>query len=946
MSDILNLSVKDDTLNNIISGNPYYIDIKGSVNICTIRCGQTIEECNEVRFSTMTNYGKILVLNTDQNSKSKSKCRIKLAFDTNNDTTSINGTGNYNFEKAFITVPSLHKLNGQIYDMETFLLFSSTQKNGNILYVCICTFSNGTSTVQKGDSKLLNYKLMNELFSKNVVPDIYGTNQIKGRPNPIDLSNFIPPLGLRNFYDYTHPANVKVNFRIHQEIMNVSNDVLTTLRSKLTPGNLYTDFKLAISQTINPFEGLFFYFSEDLTNRYKSLKNSNNDSDNVNKENKESFDDISKEIVREQENHEKEVEFKKLDNTDKDLKGSIENNNDDIDDSKKEQFADQEENIDDQPEAITNNTAIYLFFIIAFLLVANCFNTYFINNIFTPSNGVSEKDLPNYLNELSDSNMSKLIGTKFKFYFNIFLQTLFSLILSIFIPIYITLNNSNSSTKSVYGIIVFLLILILFNVITIIYLNFNYFICNIKGVYDKDFSQKQNYLFGYIKDKMYQGNMKQIILNSIKYTFSNNYDELLRFSPSEECTDTMTGGGHENKKEESSNNSNNSINSKTDINKKMNPVPGSNLNNINNEKRIYDAKSKMSELLNSPSLENIFKLFDLDIVKKRFEENPKWSGNLKSYLFLLLLFFIIGSVLDLTFISKSNMKGINFLVSLLIVIVSYVPLIFSFAIIGSVISNNNTIRIIILTLSGISLILSIFGMPFIKSSINENWVFWIVIICLFLNILLSIIGKLISNKKLLSGKDESDDNGDGNRNGALQASAPELQEEILILKSQLDHERSKRMLYEEELEKYAERSKGDSNDNGTEIVPPILSKNINNLKNKLAEKNKNIEKLKDSISNLLGILKKYRINITEQYLTTIIDILNKKYDKDSLGDKIPNKEVILNLLEKIKNNKINHYELEKALQHLEDKNPSQYNDIINYFEKLKEYIAKYPINKN
>ena len=88
MSDILNLSVKDDvTLNNIISGNPYYIDIKGSVNICTIRCGQNIEECNEVRFSTMTNYGKILVLNPDQNSKSKSKCNINLAFDTNNDNT-------------------------------------------------------------------------------------------------------------------------------------------------------------------------------------------------------------------------------------------------------------------------------------------------------------------------------------------------------------------------------------------------------------------------------------------------------------------------------------------------------------------------------------------------------------------------------------------------------------------------------------------------------------------------------------------------------------------------------------------------------------------------------------------------------------------------------------------------------------------------------------------
>jgi hypothetical protein len=909
MSDILNLSVKDDTLNNVISGNPYYIDIKGSVNICTIRCGQNIEECNEVRFSTMTNYGKILVLNPDKNSKSKSKCSIKLAFDTNNDTTGINGTGNYNFEKAFITVPSLHKLNGQIYDMETFLLFSSTQKNGNILYVCICTFSNGTSTVQPGDSKLLNYKLINELFSKNVVPDIYGTNQIKGRPNPVDLSNFIPPVGIRNFYDYTHPSNVKVNFRIHQEIMNVSNDILTTLRSKLTPGDVYTNFKLAISQTINPFEGLFFYFSEDLTNRYKSLKNS----DNVYEENKENFNDISNEIVKDQEDHEKEVDFKKLDNIKKDTKDTKEeikeNNKDELDENniEKEKFT-------DQPETITNNSAIYLFFIIAFLFVVNCFNAYFINNIFTPSNGVSEKDLPNYLNELSDSNMSALIGTKFKFYFNVFLQGIFSLILSIFIPIYITLNNSNSSTKSVYGIIIFLLILILFNVITIIYLNFNYFICNIKGTYDKDFSQKQNYFFGYIKDKMYQGSMMQIISNSIKYTFSNNYDELLRFSPSEECTDNMTGGGDENKK--------------------MNPVPGSSLNNINNEKRISDAKSEIAKLSNSP-LQNIFKLFSLDIVKKRFEENPKWSSNLKSYLFLLLLFFIIGSVLDLTFISKSNMKGINFLVSLLIVIVSYVPIIFSFATIGSVLVNNDTIKIIILILSGISLILSIFGIPFVKSSAKENWVFWVVIVCFVLNIFLIIIGKLMSNGQLMKGINESSGDGKSSiNNSSLEASAPELPEEYLILKKQFDQQEMKIRLYEEELEKL--------NSNNKRVISQGIGENTEKLKENLelakkesAKKNEYITKLKDSILNLTNILKKYKLDITKEYLTTISDILENKYGIENLKDEKSLKEDISTLLNMIMNSTINDDKLRNKLEDLKATNKSKYIAFINELKTLK-----------
>ena len=157
MTDILNLDVNDESLTNIISNNPFYIDIKGSVNICLIRCGQNIEECNDINFDTMTNYGKVLVLNP--NNSKQSKCNIKLAFDTSNDNINDKGSSNYVFQKAFFTVPSLHKLNGQIYDMETFLIFSSIQKNGNILYVCICTLSSGTNIVQNNDWKLLNFKL-------------------------------------------------------------------------------------------------------------------------------------------------------------------------------------------------------------------------------------------------------------------------------------------------------------------------------------------------------------------------------------------------------------------------------------------------------------------------------------------------------------------------------------------------------------------------------------------------------------------------------------------------------------------------------------------------------------------------------------------------------------------------------------------------------------------
>ena len=60
-------------------------------------------------------------------------CYIKLAFDSNNDTINDKGEASYKFEKSFITVPSLHRIDGKLFDLETFLIFSSVQKNGNVL---------------------------------------------------------------------------------------------------------------------------------------------------------------------------------------------------------------------------------------------------------------------------------------------------------------------------------------------------------------------------------------------------------------------------------------------------------------------------------------------------------------------------------------------------------------------------------------------------------------------------------------------------------------------------------------------------------------------------------------------------------------------------------------------------------------------------------------------
>lgn len=886
MTTILDLSVNDEVLNNIITGNPYYIDIKGSVNICTIRCGQKIDKCNEVVFSTMTNYGKILVLNPNKNPKSKAKCNIKLAFDTNNDNIAVNGDGNYLFEKAFITVPSLHKLNGQIYDMETFLLFSSTQKNGNILYVCICTFSTGTSTVKAGDPKLLNYKLMNELFTKNVVPDMYGTNQIKGRPNPVDLSNFIPPNGLQNFYDYTHPANNKVNFRIHQEIMYVSNDVLNALKGKLTPGNIYNDFKSAIGKTINPFEGLFFYFSEDLTNRYKSYQQNQ-----INEENKESFkDEIEKNDN--DESNEKEVQFKKLENENKDSK-KIED--DDLDDSNKEKFTEQEEDINDNTTSSINNNSIYLFFIIGFLFAANCFHTFFLTNIFTSSNGISENKLQNYLNQISDPTYSNLISTKFKLYFNIFLQGFFSLFLFILIPIFISTN-----IKYVYSLIIFFMVLLLLNLIRTFKLNIDFFVLTLKGIYDRDFIQKQNYFSEYINNKVYQGSFIKIISNFFKYSFSNNYDKLIDFSNN---NNIMSGGGD-------------SVSTSSTESKKEGyiAVPGSNGKEDQNIKNMMQKKEILglqTSTLNP--LGTIIQLFSLDVIKERFSENPAWKRNLIFYFIMLLVFFIIGSLLDFRFISKTSENNIKFLVSSLIVIVSFFPFILGVGLVGLFLVDSNGSRIAILILSIITLILSLFGIPFTK----ENLIFYIIIILNFGITIIVLIEKIISAASGLTGSmgglfgskgapsGSNDNSPSESSDGSLQS-----MEDFVILQKQYQQQESKIQHLTQELLK-------------------SKSENINNLKN--------------AIKSLIDDLKKYKLNNLKNLLNTLISILENKTEIDAIKSEASKKNLLLSLLDKISKNEVSNPVLNSELKKLEVNNSAEYTKFTDFLKQVRKQIESLEI---
>ena len=261
----LTFDIKDNEIKDIFdNNNPFLINISGSVNVCTIRCGQEIDNCNSIKINTMTNYGNILSLNTDANIK----CNVKLPYESEGDNKS------YVFKTILATVPSLHRINGTIYDMELFTVFTSIQKDGTKLNLILCTLLSGTDGVpSSGDPKLLNFKLLNELFSgKNTVPEKFGTASIKLVPNPVDLSSFIPSIGNRSFYSYTHPKSLNTNIRVFKSTLLVSNNILSILKNKLTPGNTYTNMKNTINTSVNPASGLFFYYSEDFTNNYSSFE--------------------------------------------------------------------------------------------------------------------------------------------------------------------------------------------------------------------------------------------------------------------------------------------------------------------------------------------------------------------------------------------------------------------------------------------------------------------------------------------------------------------------------------------------------------------------------------------------------------------------------------------------------------------------------------------------
>ena len=262
-NSILGINTQDSIINDIFKNDIQYTHITGSVNLCVNRCGQEIDNCNEIHLMNMVNNGKILILNQNPEKSKNNKCNLKKAYD---DDTVGEEFSSYKFEKMFVTTPSFNKIDGILYDCELGFIFSKIdKKSSKKKYIVLCVLANSAldsrpETLSKSGD-LLFYKLTNELFKE--VPNFSNKKEIAYPPNPIDLSNFFPPYGERSFYEYTYKNIPNISYRIFQRPMIISNSVLGNLREKLVPNKLYNQYKEALQSYENPKRNLLIFYKED-----------------------------------------------------------------------------------------------------------------------------------------------------------------------------------------------------------------------------------------------------------------------------------------------------------------------------------------------------------------------------------------------------------------------------------------------------------------------------------------------------------------------------------------------------------------------------------------------------------------------------------------------------------------------------------------------------------
>lgn len=875
MGDILNFDVqKDNILKDVIKGNPYYINIKGSVNICLIRCGQEIESCNDVNFASMTNYGKILVLNPK--SGTDSKCKVQLAFDSSNTNCNDSGGADYKFEKAFFTVPSLHRLNDQLYDMETFLLFSSVQTNGNVLYILLCTLNNATDNIPKDDN-LLNYKLLDSLFSKNnTIPDIFGTSSINGIPNPVNINNFIPSKGKRNFYDYTHPNNTKVNFRVFQNTMAISNTTLNLLKSKLTPGDTFVNFKKYIVDSLNPTEGLFFYFSEDLSDRYSSFAVNKYSSKSIEKFNNEDdqnkiLDDNQNNIDVDKTSYNKNNSIDKIDVKKKNKK-SIEKNNDDslddalddtldyaLEDPLEDALKDDtlngekfESGSGDSYDKKKSGTLAISILILSWGIYAFLFYG-FLTRLFGKADEISEVKKSQYINmlnnNLTNDIIQSIISIRFKYSGLSVLSGIFIFIIIILFVFYLK-NDSKKVLKAIQSIGFILLFIFVIKLWLIIRYIFNRF----KLIHDDDFLNIENVLVNYISDDLKKVifNFKSLMKEDLTVFVPNienngNTEQILDIKQPNNSLKSMSGGAG---------------------NKE--PVPTPSLFGTSNNKDNLNTVTEKTHLKSMTIFSDFYNIFGTNILKEKFITNDSLSMNFYLTSGFIIFFFIIMSTLKLYFISYTENYFIKNIISILIIVVSYVPLIILLTIITYYITDNVFIRKINAGIGYTSILVGIISL--LSTLCSNNISFWISIILIIVMILINVYAKFFLNNREEYSEDDLYEN-------SLKQNGSENENSSILNNSNLkNHDLDKLNEYLNEL-----------------LNDGIITKNDIDTFNTIKEKIKQINLDPKIIGEDKS--KRDKLNIVNQLLK---QILSGKVPTEKIQDRLKN---ILSILNEINPNK-------------------------------------------
>jgi len=253
------LNINDSTVQQLFNENKEYINMNiiGSLNLCYLKCNQSIDLCEDLTIKRIINYGNCLILEFN-----RSECALDIKF---ND---VENNGKFNFEKIIITTPSLHSISNTNESMEIFFLFNGKVKKDEnekeLIFLLSVLVTTTTDVVNDPFNKLMSQLFADKSKIPNSDPDNNIINYIK--PNShlaesgmnqnisplIDLESFIPNIGDRSFFDFSNDKNV--HFRVFKTVKELSNLTYSNISAVLKPINI---------KKSEPPANLTIYFHQD-----------------------------------------------------------------------------------------------------------------------------------------------------------------------------------------------------------------------------------------------------------------------------------------------------------------------------------------------------------------------------------------------------------------------------------------------------------------------------------------------------------------------------------------------------------------------------------------------------------------------------------------------------------------------------------------------------------